>query len=165
MQNKETVWVQTYTNAQSKQFVFSNGMAVCEGNDSWSPKYTIKHYADNAETLQEFMSAVDESIAYKLSFNSTAADKANLIRYWSMHTADFVNEALSEDVKIDKSKLAIRPTIAAGCYVFESMLKSDIEKVIDSIANYSTALSSIVRHTITDENATYSIALPVKYFN
>lgn len=159
IKQRETTWLRDYEAAQAKRFTFSNGMSVCEGTDAWHPKYTIKHYLDEATTAEQFIKAVDESIINKLQFDANATDKANLYMHFLSKSASAVDEGSAKPVAVNVLAGAYAKE-DNGCYVFESYSPVTIKTMAEALDGVA---ANIAKASYTDVDGLCSIAVPKQY--
>lgn len=153
-----------YLDEQSRRFEFANHMTICEGSDSYKPKYTLARIADEASTAEDFIREVDEAIVAKLHFNIDTTDKANLLSWWHSKSNKVVDEA--QIVGVDSDMLDaiahvnnITVSRNNNCMVFESAKPASIRKFIEDVAQCGTNIDEALETSLVDSEGIIKCSL------
>lgn len=162
--------VQQYLDEQSKRFEFANNMSICEGSESYKPKYTLTHIVDESANALDFINNVDKHIIAKLHFNIDATDKANLLAWFNAKSNKVVDESQVESVdEATLTQLAKSQQVEMqsfnNCFVFESAYIDNISNFVKNSVVLGNNAADAIRWSVTDTGKTFKCALSKSFVN
>lgn len=156
--------VAQYLDEQSKRFEFANHMSICEGSDSYKPKYTLTRIVDESANANEFIKNVEQSIVAKLHFNIDTTDKSNLLAWYHTKSNKIVDEAIvetasSKDLQMLAKQNRLKISKQNNCMVFESARPHSITNFVAGTATLGANVDKALEASIVDESGVFKCSL------